>query len=86
MIPIVYLTGEHRELHGHEGMDINPGIPHLLEEGMTNMPACHVIVNQPDLDSFLCLVHQCIGNQTPQGVILEDEHVDMDMVLCFPYL
>ena len=47
---------------------------------MARLPTAHVVVDHAHLDTLTGFLHQRIGYQAPQGIVLDDIHVDMDMV------
>ena len=48
---------------------------------MADLPTAHIVVYQAYLDTLTGLIHQRIGHQTSQGVVLDDVQIKMDMVL-----
>ena len=72
VVAVVDLAGESRELNGHEGIDVNAGGAHALEERCRNVPAAHVVVNQTHLHAGPCLVDKGVGHEASQRVVADD--------------
>ena len=81
MVTIVGLAGEHREVDGQERHDVDTRHAHALEEAMLHFPTTHIVVDDTHLNTLASLGYQGIGNEKSQGVVLEDVHIDMDMML-----
>ena len=47
---------------------------------MLHIPASHIIVDHTNLQPLARLVDQGIGQQTTQGVVGKDIHIDMDVL------
>ena len=47
---------------------------------MLYLPAAYVIVDDAHLHPTLCLVYQRICYQATKGIVLDDIHIDMDMM------
>ena len=61
VVAVVHLACKRREFYGHEGVYVNSGVAHLLEERVGNIPAPHVVVYKADLHSLPCLVRERVG-------------------------
>ena len=81
VVAVVGLAGEAREAYGHERLYLDACHPHALEEAVLHVPAAHVVVDHSHLYALAGLGYQRVGDQTSQGVVLEDIDVDVDMAL-----
>ena len=81
MVTIVGLAGEHREVNGQERHHVDTCHAHAFEETMLHLPTTHIVVDDTHLNTLASLGYQGIGNEKSQGVVLEDVHIDMDMML-----
>ena len=81
VVAVVGLAGEHREMDGQEGSHVNACHSHAFEEAVLDFPTAHIVVDNPYLHSLTGLGNQCVRNEVAKGIVLEDVHVDVDMVL-----
>lgn len=80
MVAVVDLAGEGRKADGHEGVDLHPTLTHPLIEAGRDAPAAHVVVDDAHLHALGSLGDQGVAHEAPQGVVLEEEEVEVDMV------
>ena len=81
VVAVVYLTGECRKLHRHEGIRINAGIVHAFKESLRCLSAAHIIVDDAHGYALACFVDKCIGDKSSQGIVLNDIRTQVDVVL-----
>ena len=55
-------------------------LAHAFKETVTHTPAAHIVIGDTHLDTLAGFVNQCVSHQISQWVILNDIHVDMDVV------
>ena len=82
MIAIVHLAGEGRKFHWEESVDVDTFATHTLIEAVVNVPAAHVIVDDPHLYALPGFVDEGICDETSQFVVGEDVALDVDALLC----
>ena len=67
-------------MDGQEGSYLDAGGTHVLEKRAAYRPAAHVVVDDAYLDATAGLVDEGIGDEAPQGVVVEDVDIDVDVV------
>ena len=82
VIAIVHLAGEGRKFHWEESVDVDTFATHTLIEAVVNVPAAHVIVDDPHLYALPGFVDEGICDETSQFVVGEDVALDVDALLC----
>ena len=80
VVAVVGLAGERGEMHGQVRHHLDTVAAHGLEERAVYLPAAHIVVDDTHLDTLLGFLSQCVGNKASQRIVLDDVHVDMDVV------
>ena len=86
VVTIVHLTRKRREPHWQERSHLDTFLSHALKETVTHIPAPHIIVYQSYLYSLTSLGNKSITHHVSQGIVFEDIHIQMNMILCRGYL
>ena len=81
MVTVVGFSGKRREANGQEGLDLNTRLAHLLEETVLHAPAAHVVVDDTHLNAFTGFRYQHVGHHTPQGIVLKDVDINVNVAL-----
>ena len=82
VVAVVSLARENRELHRHERMDFDAFLTHPLVEAVLHLPARHIVIDEPYLDTLASLGDERVGDEPSESIVVEDEHIDMYVVLC----
>ena len=82
VVPVVYLAGEDRERYFQEGVDLDTGIRHFLEELVFHVPATYIVVKNTDFDSFFGFFDQQFFDLITNFVVAEDIILDVYMMGC----
>ena len=86
VIAIIHLSRERRKTNRHESLNENTSSTHAIEEAVFHFPAPHIVIDQSHLDSLLGFVNQGIGHQVAQRILLDDIHIQMNMILGLSYI
>ena len=82
VVPVVYLAGEDRERYFQEGVDLDTGTRHFLEELVFHVPATYIVVKNTDFDSFFGFFDQQFFDLITNFVVAEDIILDVYMMGC----
>ena len=80
VVAVVHLTGERGKTHGQKRHHLDTFLTHPLEEAVRHAPTAYVIVDDTHLYPLAYLVYQSVSHEITQRVVLEDIHIDMNMV------
>ena len=86
VVAIVDLRSKRGKTHRQEGHHFNTFLAHPLEETVADIPTAHIVNDHPDLNALAGPCNEGITDKVSQGIVLEDIHVDVDMVSGTSYL
>ena len=79
VITIVHLTGKQWKTNLQKATHFHARLTHLIIKTVGNMPASHIIINNTYLYPLSCLIYQYISHHTPDGIILKNIELHVDM-------
>ena len=82
MIAIVHFARQCREPYRNEGPDFDTLAFHSVEELIADIPATHVVIDNPHFNALPHLVYQGIGNEHSECVVVDNVGIDMNMMPC----
>ena len=80
MVAIVHLARECRKTHGDEWAHPHTFGFQTIEKAVVHIPTSHIVVDDAHLYPLPRFVNQCIGNELPQGIVVKNIGVDVDVV------
>ncbi len=82
VVAVVDFRSERGEPHRHEGVHVDSRLTHTLKKLVLHAEITHIVVDDPHLHAFLGLVDKGIADETPKGVVVEDEGDEVNVVPC----
>ena len=82
VVAVVHLAGEQREPHFQESPHLDAFAAHAVVEAVWHVPTSHVVIEQAHFDALPGFVHEQVAHEPPDGVVLEDVKLEMDVVSC----
>ena len=61
-------------------MNLDTLLAQVFPELVANTPTAYIVVDDANLDTFVGFSYQAVGHQSSQGIVLDDVHVDVDMM------